>query len=565
MAEGIIDFFSREAGQRRRRALDEAIGGLIEYLTPPNLRPAAEFVAQANPIQGMFDSMTASRVVFDPDETLEARKRAALDMGMEMAFALTPAALAARGYLTPVQGVMEGLLGGSPTQKAITDDLIERVTQPGEVPVMGSGLGGAYEMIGSDLRKNMGDEPSALDVMGKENLGKGSGFSNMKAQRSSIIDDHYSKGLLSNEMTQPEPLTFNDLAGKTVMGLVGDPTARKTVTQIGDLRLANPVDVQAGAEFMDIYGYASARSAMSSQLKEAASSDDAFFTFLQMGDKSGDFAKHTGEAVGEAFKAAMTSNSNPILRDKIPEIDAHIRKIGVGKSDKVLDKDGNEILTAKGNPKTKSYTVYPFEDFKSIADPNYMAEYIANIPTGSERAAFIKGLDRAQLQKYGVPNIGQIRVALANPDLIGRDFLTAGYRGFFPDFDKGLMPTTPDIHSTYDTYIDKIGASYNLDQGGGGVPANLLFVDKAEKQRAKGTGGLLVPTSADYKQYEMSPAASKQYMDDRAVELADTFVEIEKRFGRGAALRFANDLLSGGRISGSMIDSARKANAPGVF
>ena len=54
-------------------------------------------------------------------------------------------------------------------------------------------------------------------------------------------------------------------------------------------------------------------------------------------------------------------------------------------------------------------------------------------------------------------------------------------------------------------------------------------------------------------------------MDDRAVELADTFIEIEKRLGRGAALRFANDLLSGGRISGSMIDSARKANAPGVF
>ena len=103
------------------------------------------------------------------------------------------------------------------------------------------------------------------------------------------------------------------------------------------------------------------------------------------------------------------------------------------------------------------------------------------------------------------------------------------------------------------------------EPGGGGVPANLLFVDKAEMQRAKGTGGLLVPTSADYKQYEMSPAASKQVMDDRAVELADTFVEIEKRFGRGAALRFANDLLSGGRISGSMIDSARKANAPGVF
>ena len=36
--------------------------------------------------------------------------------------ALTPAALAARGYLTPVQGMMEGLLGGSPAQQKIAED-----------------------------------------------------------------------------------------------------------------------------------------------------------------------------------------------------------------------------------------------------------------------------------------------------------------------------------------------------------------------------------------------------------------------------------------------------------
>ena len=565
MSHNLFHFFSREAGQERRRALDEAVGGLIEYITPPNLRPAAEFIAEANPLEGMSDSMAASRVVFDPEQTAEARKRAAVDMGLEMAMALTPAALAARGYLTPVQGVMEGLLGGSPAQKAITDDLVERFTQPGEVPVMGSGLGGAYEMIGSDLRRNMGDEPSALDVMGKANEGKGSGFSNMKAQRSSIIDDHYSAGLLSNEMTPPLPMTYNDLYGKTILGLVGDPTARKTVTQVGDLVLENPVQSQAGAEFMDIYGYASARNPMSSKLKEAASSDDAFFTFLNMGEKSGDFAIHTGELVGEAVKAAMKSNSSPIDRDKIPMIDEHIRNIGVNSQTPRLDADGNQMLTAAGNPAFDNSTIRPFADFKSIADPEYLGEYISQLPTGSLRAALIKGLDRDKLQKAGFPNIGDIRVALANPDLIGRDFLSAGYRGFYPDFDAGLVPTTPDIHKTYDTMVKKLGSSYTLDQGGGGVPANLLFVDKAEKMRAKGTGGLLAPTEKDYKQFEMSPAASKQFMDDRAVELADTFIEIEKRLGRGAALRFANDLLSGGRISGSMIDSARKANAPGVF
>lgn len=118
----IWDFFSQEAGQRRRKALDEFVSG-VEQFIPPNLRPAAEVAAQMNPIQGMQDAMQAGGVVFNPDQTAEARKRAALDMGLEMALTLTPAALAARGYLTPVQGVMESLLGGSPAQQQITEDL----------------------------------------------------------------------------------------------------------------------------------------------------------------------------------------------------------------------------------------------------------------------------------------------------------------------------------------------------------------------------------------------------------------------------------------------------------
>ena len=145
MSHNLFHFFSREAGQARRKALDEAVGGLIEYLTPPNLRPLVGFIGEANPLEGMSDSMAASRVVFDPEQTGEARKRAALDMGLEMAMALTPAALAARGYLTPVQGVMEGLLGGSPAQKTITDDLVERFTQQGQVPVMGSNFANIKE------------------------------------------------------------------------------------------------------------------------------------------------------------------------------------------------------------------------------------------------------------------------------------------------------------------------------------------------------------------------------------------------------------------------------------
>ena len=99
-------FFSPEAGQRRRTALEQLVSG-VEQFIPPNLRPAAEAVVQMNPVQGISDAMSASGVVFDPEQTAEARRRAAVDMGVEMAMTLAPAALVRMGYLAAPAGLME--------------------------------------------------------------------------------------------------------------------------------------------------------------------------------------------------------------------------------------------------------------------------------------------------------------------------------------------------------------------------------------------------------------------------------------------------------------------------
>lgn len=114
-----LDFLSNEAGQRRRASLNEFMQDNVVHYIPPELRNAVGFAAEMNPVQGMGDAMAASGVVFDPEQTAEARRRAAVDMGVEMAYALTPAALASRGYMKPAQAVMEGLLGGSPAQEQI--------------------------------------------------------------------------------------------------------------------------------------------------------------------------------------------------------------------------------------------------------------------------------------------------------------------------------------------------------------------------------------------------------------------------------------------------------------
>ena len=103
----LIDFFAM-GGQERRRMLDNYVDDLnLERFLPPNLRPAGQFVNEMNPVNAMGNAMQASSVVFDPDATAEARKRAAVDMGVEMAMTLAPAALVRMGYLAAPAGLAE--------------------------------------------------------------------------------------------------------------------------------------------------------------------------------------------------------------------------------------------------------------------------------------------------------------------------------------------------------------------------------------------------------------------------------------------------------------------------
>jgi len=103
----LIDFLSM-GGQERRKMLDSYVDSLnLERFVPPNLRPATEFIAEANPVAAIGGAMQDASVVFDPQQTAEARKRAAVDMGLEMAMTLAPAALVRMGYLAAPAGLAE--------------------------------------------------------------------------------------------------------------------------------------------------------------------------------------------------------------------------------------------------------------------------------------------------------------------------------------------------------------------------------------------------------------------------------------------------------------------------
>jgi hypothetical protein len=418
-----------------------------------------------------------------------------------------------------------------------------------------------YVMDGAKIAAELDNTVSAQEVATGVKKPSGAKFSGLTAQQSTLLPNHYSEGLKSTQTIKPVKINWEALEGKTVFSVVGDPTSANTVTKVQGDKLITPVESQAGVEFMDKqdYGYASAQQAMASthnEIVRAMDEDgaDPLLMYLQMAEVSGDFADHTGMLIGELFKQARISSN------AVPAIDEHIRKIGMDKVVPKLDSNGEKIWDAKNKTwKTKTERIRPFTDFKSVADPLYMARYISELPTGSLRAGLIKGLDRHGLQQKGVPNVGDVRLALMNPDLFGKDWLSAGERLIIPDMERGLFPTPEGLHNTYDTTIGKVGQSMKVDSDG--IPMNLILQDMSEAQRAKGTGGRLIPTSADYKVAEASPRRSQQLVDDRILELAMSFEEMSEKYGRGAALSFAQDLLLNEKITSETIKAAKKANA----
>ena len=426
------------------------------------------------------------------------------------------------------------------------------------VDALGNKIGALSNLLnyfrdGSKIASELSDIPSAREVAGLSSIPEAGAFSNIKSEQANLLREHQSQGVLSNETVPPEQITIGDLKGRTLMSIVGDPTGRHTVTNLQGRNLREPVDSMAGFKYIDVpgQGYAGAKGPTNNKLNEALRTEDPYYTSVMMAEKSGDFAMHTGELFGQMLR---NQGNMPLDKKDIPKIDEAIRGMGMPIKVKVKNPDGTEKMVGR--------TIYPFQSFTTVADPNSVLDFLKTLPTGTLRAAFLKGMDKAGLQKMGVPSVGQTRLALADAEQIGMDWGTTGYRGFVPDLDKGSFPTTAQNSTTYDTGVDKVGRSQSFLEGSRGIPANLLYRDNAALRREAGTGGNLVMNSADYKVLESSPKKAKQLVDDQLVDIVSTFTELERRGGRRASLQYAKELLSSGKITAQMIDAARKANIP---
>ena len=557
--------FMQMGGQARRRMLDDFVESInLESLVPPNLRPVTDFIDENQPVNRIGTMMQQSDIVFDPQETMDARMRAGMDMGIEMAMTLTPIALVRMGYMAappalaevfalPV-GVEQVAADALSDVKYATrslaegdfDDFLNVFRPSGTTTAVGADVVDDRPVIvrdGSLLSEELSQTPNVIEYMTGDPYSPMSNTTNIKSQKPTALSSHTSVIRPTGEGVAPVVRDgIDNLEGQTVMAIVGDNSGRHDILSVNDLDFSDdPIRSYAGFEFVDIpnQAYAGDKGPTSSKLKEAARTDDPYFMTVMMGEKSGDFAMHNGEVYGRMF-AAMHDNISPKDYDAIDE---SIRNMGAQIGGK---------------------TVYPYKDFPSVRDPNALREYIAGLPSGGLRGEFLKGLDKGKYQKWGLPKVSDARLAVADTNQLGMDWGTMGMRGFVPDLEKGIFATTPDMSTTYQAAYDKIGDADTYLANSRGIPANLLMADLSEAQRLKSDGarGGLLMDSAIYKQLEMSPKVAKQKIEPINVDTVNTFLEVERTQGRDVAYAFAQKVLSGGKVTNALIKQARKMNAP---
>ena len=503
---------------------------------------AAKFIAEATPIIG--DAM-AAKEIYDELQRPEPDLGYVAVLGGAALLGLIP--LIGDAASPAIKKVGKGLL-----------DMADRIEV--DPSMMGSTFGNIklkpkidtgkpYEMSGAKIADELEKTPTAFNFLNPDQaLPVGAKYTGIEKQQPTALRNHRSAGLLSTETVEPEIGSISDLYGRNVMSIVGDQTDRKTVTHYNDKRLLNPVKSMAGFRYADVdgQGYAGAKTATNSKINEAMKHDKPYFMSAMMGEQSGDFAQHQGDMYGEMWNQLQNSNS-AITGENAVKINNHIKNISVPKSVTVKDANGNILKNAKGENVKKTIQSKPFKDLDvDVEDPMAIFNLLNMLPAGSQRAYFLKGMDRAGLFDMGAPTVFDARLAVADANQIGMDWGSVGYRGFTPDLEKGVFPTNIQNSTTYDTGYDKIGNAQTFLQGSRGIPAALIYRDLGAELRKKGTGGGLLMTPPFYKVLESSPKRAIQKIDDEISEVGDTFLEIEKTKGRKEALEYANKILSGG-------------------
>ena len=345
--------------------------------------------------------------------------------------------------------------------------------------------------------------------------------------------------------TKPTLITPSDNEGFMSYFAAGDRTAGDiNVKKLGDLTLKRPVTMNAGPEYMDTGEVWASHSGVLKPKdkvlqKAAASGEKIKLAYSPMGERSGDFSKHQGELFSEVmYSSDMPSETIKRLDDEFAKI---VQSFDSGKLSKA-----NKKRAEKGLPPLPDAQKLPMPSVGSEAFRDWFSTQSAE----QIRKPFMQRVDKSDLKGLeGTPDVGYIRFAATNPDLIESESFSTGYRFGTPDLERGLLSAD---HPSYDTKYSAARGSTSETYGAeipwiiGARDTALPRLTEAAKNSGYRIGSNEPPRAytlpSDQRVFTMNPN-TKQPMDSLYVEQASKFLELQKELGQAQANDYAKGLL----------------------
>jgi hypothetical protein len=303
-------------------------------------------------------------------------------------------------------------------------------------------------------------------------------------------------------------LDIGALQGKMLIPAYGDRTyAGGALRGIGDITFSDPVNMQGGNQFMRSAGggiWASEVSPMTTkaqfaELLKNQDGEDVRLIYTAMAGQSGDFSKMMSSAT-----MGMVEQSK-ITKKAAKEYDDWVKK-GTGKD-------------APNDP-----------NWPGILSPD-ARDYVNNNMTGSKRRLLWQEMDKDKYVKSGFPNVGVIRAAITERELLtapnfatGRSIGTMDGAAREVKPRKGANTTDPTklVFAPHDTYSHQVEGEYlgGLPQD---VPGGMVWRDYFSSRRASGA-----KTSGDQRSFMMSPY-NRQRVDQQMIDEISQYLESLKQ------------------------------------
>lgn len=274
-------------------------------------------------------------------------------------------------------------------------------------------------------------------------------------------------------------LKIEELEGRVLTPAYGDRTASDaTLKKVGETELETPVKLEGGHGFMrEGEGlWASEFPAMKSKARAMEKMDDPLMVYTAMAGQAGDFSKMMSDTTLQIIK------QSDISKKAAKEYDNLVKK------------------TLK------------LKDWPGILSEN-IDEYVDNMP-GTKRRELWQQMDKKAFQDLGFPNMGVIRTAISDAELLAVPSFAAG-RSIGQPTSLELRPST---HGTYGTeIIGDYKGSLDFD-----VPGEIIFRDFFTNmaQRLKETG-----KSNPQRAFLMTPSVS-QKVDQQMIDEVNEFQEL---------------------------------------